>query len=92
MSAATAALGFWTSLRAADAPCLVCLCLSAESLDGATVFSFDTGDGKPPVAKAAGARPAKSSAPAYSAPASTGDHAADMKAAWAEAVAVAGKK
>jgi hypothetical protein len=55
------------------------------------VFSFDTGDGKPPVAKPPGARrPAKSSA--SSAPASSGDHAADMKAAWAEAVAVAGKK
>ena len=65
----------------------------AESKDGATTFSFDTGDGKPPKAPAAGAKKASAaSAPAaHAAPAVSAEHAAAWKAQWAEAVALAGK-
>jgi len=67
----------------------------AESACGATVFSFDIGDGKPPKQAAAGAgaaKPAAAPAKADALAAAPGEHTAAMTAAWAEAVAVAGKR
>ena len=61
------------------------------------MFSFDTGDGKPPKAPSAAASGKKASAPSaasagHAAPAVSAEHAAAFQAKWAEAVAVAGKR